>query len=95
MSVYFLAEITKIIDKEMYTEYIKKARLIVLKFGGKYVLKSDKLIPVTGDWNLERVILIKFESKEKMQECFQSAEYKAVKQLRVDSTESKALIIEE
>ncbi|MFH1061489.1 MAG: DUF1330 domain-containing protein [Candidatus Omnitrophota bacterium] len=95
MSVYFLAEITKIIDKEMYQEYIQKARLIVLKFGGKYMLKSDKLIPVTGDWDLEKIILINFPSKEKMRKCFQSAEYNAVKHLRINSTESKSLVIEE
>ncbi|MBU1045251.1 MAG: DUF1330 domain-containing protein [Candidatus Omnitrophica bacterium] len=95
MSVYFLAEITEITDEKMYQEYIKKAKPIVGKFGGKYVLKSDKLIPVTGDWDLEKIILINFESKEKIQECFQSKEYKAIKHLRIDSTESRALIVEE
>jgi uncharacterized protein (DUF1330 family) len=95
MAVYFLAEINKITDEKMYNEYIKKARPIVSKFNGEYVLRSSKLMPVTGDWDLERVILIKFANKEKMQGCFQSKEYKAVKHLRINSTESKALIIEE
>lgn len=94
MSVYLLAEINKINDDKMYQEYIKKATPIILKFGGKYVFKSEQLQPMAGDWNLKRMILIEFENKDKLQNCFQSEEYNEIKHLRINSVKSKALIIE-
>ncbi len=95
MSVYFLAEIEEINDKAMYLEYVKQASPIIIKFGGKYIIKSEKLESITEGWDLIRVILIEFENKEKLQNCFQSGEYKKIKHLRENSAKSKAVIIEQ
>ena len=95
MSAYFLAEISKIKNTTMYREYVEKASSVVAKYGGKYIFKSEQLTPVSGNWDAKRIILIHFESKNKIQDCFQSTEYKEIMYLRTDATESKALIIEE
>ncbi len=95
MSVFFLAEIKKVTNEKMYGEYTEKASPIISRFGGEYVFKSEQLIPMSGDWELKRIILIHFDNKEKIQECFQSDEYKEIAHLRENSTISKALIIED
>ena len=95
MAVFFLAEITEILDPEMYRKYIEKASPIVKKYGGEYVLRSEQFCPISGDWDLERIILIRFASREKLRECFQSNEYKVIAHLRENSTVSKAIMIEE
>ena len=95
MSVFFLAEIKTIIDDNLYSEYIEKAAPIIKKHGGEYIFRSEQLNPISGDWDLKRIILIRFASKEKVQECFQSNEYKGIVHLRENSTISKAMIIEE
>ena len=95
MSVFFLAEIKTIIDDNLYSEYIEKAAPIIKKHGGEYIFRSEQLNPISGDWDLNRIILIRFVSKEKLLECFQSNEYKGLAHLREKSTVSKALIIEE
>ena len=95
MSVFFLAEIKTILDDSMYSEYIEKAEPIINKHGGAYIFRSEQLKPISGDWNLERIILIRFESKEQVRECFQSDEYKRIAHLRENSTISKAMMIEE
>ena len=95
MSVFFLAEIKNITDNNLYREYIEKTASIIEKHGGEYILRSEQLIPISGDWDLKRIILIRFADKEKLRECFQSDEYKEIAHLRENSTVSKAIMIEE
>lgn len=95
MSVFFMAEIESITDEDLYREYIEKTMPIIKKYGGEYVLRSQCLNPISGDWNVKRIILIRFASKDKIQECFQSSEYKEIAHLRENSTISKAIVIEE
>ncbi len=95
MSVFFLVQIETILDENMYREYIDKATPIIKKYGGEYILRSEKINILTGDWNLKRILLIRFASKEKIQECLQSSEYRDIAHLRENSTTSKAIIIEE
>jgi uncharacterized protein (DUF1330 family) len=95
MSVFFLAGITKILDEKMYNEYIEKASTIVEKYGGEYIFKSNQIYPISGDWDLKRTILIRFDSKKHVQDCFQSTEYQRIAHLRENSTVSKAIMIEE
>jgi uncharacterized protein (DUF1330 family) len=94
MSVYFLAQISEVTDKEMYLSYIQQASPIIQKYGGEYVFKSDKLTPMDGNWDITRAILIKFENVETLKNCFKSEEYYKIKQLRENSVKSKAMIIE-
>ena len=95
MSVFFLAEIQAISDENMYREYVQKAAPIIKKHGGEYIFKSEKLYPISGNWDLKRIILIRFASKENVRECFQSDDYKSIVHLRENSTVSKAMIIEQ
>ena len=90
-----MAEIEVITDDNRYSEYIQRATPIIKKYGGEYILRSQFLKPISGDWNLKRIILIQFTSKGKLQECFQSNEYKEIAHLRESSTVSKAIMIEE
>ena len=95
MSVFFMAEIETITDEKLYSEYIEKTTPIIKKYGGEYVLRSQCLNPISGDWKIKRIILIRFASSDKMRECFQSNEYKEIAHLRENSTVSKAIVIEE
>ena len=95
MSVYFLVQVETISNEDMYKEYIDKVTSIIKKYGGEYIFRSEKITILVGEWNLKRILLIRFACKEKIQECLQSSEYKEIAHLRENSTISKALIIEE
>jgi uncharacterized protein (DUF1330 family) len=95
MAVFFLAQTEKVLDEKMYSEYIEKAVAIIEKYGGEYVFRSEQLYPISGNWDLRRIILIRFVNKNKLQECFQSNDYKEIAHLREKSTVSKAIMIEE
>lgn len=95
MPIFFLAEIQSVLDETMYSEYIEKAAPIIRNYGGEYIFRSNHLSPISGEWYLTRMILIKFASKDKIMQCFQSDEYRKIAHLRENSTISKAIIIEE
>jgi uncharacterized protein (DUF1330 family) len=93
MPDFFLIEITKINDAEMFGTYLEETGPIIKKYGGEYIFKSKKLIPVSGDWDTKKIILIRFENKDMLKNFYQSEEYKKIAPLRKESTESKAVII--
>jgi uncharacterized protein (DUF1330 family) len=92
MSVFFLAEI-EVLDPEKYQEYVDRAFKIVQKFGGEYIFRSSSIVPVSGDWKPQRMILIRFESEAQMHGCFGSEAYRRIEHLREQSTRSRAVVI--
>ena len=93
MPAYFIAEI-EVEKPELYAQYVEKAAEIIERFGCRYIFRSESIHPVSGDWSPNRMIMIEFESREKILECFSSDEYSRVAPLREDSTKSKAIIVE-
>ena len=63
--------------------------------GGEYILRSDHIIPVSGDWTPQRLVLIRFNRKTDIQRCFGSEEYQRIKHLREQSTKSRSVIIDQ
>ena len=94
MPVFFLAEID-VFDAEMYHAYIEKASHIVRQYGGEYIFRSGHIVPVSGNWAPNRLILIRFNSKADIQRCFGSKEYLRIKHLREQSTKSRSVIIDQ
>ena len=92
-SVYMVIDI-KIKDMNLYSEYIARAPEIIKKYGGRYLARGGKITSIAGNWNPERVIIVEFDSKQKMQECFNSQEYLEIAPLREESTIGKAIVVE-
>ncbi len=93
MPVYVLIEI-EIHDRDTYYQYIEKARPIVERYGGNYLIRGGQITPLFGDWNPERIILIEFSSHEDIERCFNSKEYLKIKELREKSTNTRSIILE-
>jgi uncharacterized protein (DUF1330 family) len=81
-------------NKEVYSEYIDKVYGIVTKHGGRYLVRGGKITPVSSNWNPERIIVIEFQDKQQIQECFQSKEYLDIAYLREQSSVAKAVVVE-
>jgi len=94
MAAYLFVEISEIRDEEMYLLYIQRAGPIIEKYGGEYILRSNKISAISGSTNLVRALLIKFESLDLLRECFSSKEYNEIKHLRENSVESEDIVIE-
>lgn len=81
-------------DRAPYDEYINKVKAIVEKFGGTYLVRSENITALSATWKPDRVIVIEFASKKRIEEWLSSAEYKAIEGLRRGSVSSSALIAE-
>lgn len=92
MPVYMIIEI-KVMNHELYTRYVEKVPEIVKKYGGKYLVRGGEVIPMFGNWNPERIVMIEFETEEQLRNCFNSAEYLKIAPFRENSTITKSVIV--
>lgn len=94
--VYFIACIK--MEKngviQPYRDYIWEVKPIVEKFGGRYIVRSDKITALSETWNPKRVIIIEWDSREQLEQCFSSKEYCRIAGKRENSVDSAAIIVE-
>jgi uncharacterized protein (DUF1330 family) len=93
MPVYLIIEIT-VIDPEVYAEYVEQVQALVEQYGGRYLARGGDVVPLTDDWQPQRIVLIQFDTIDQVQDCFASPEYQALVPLREQSTTSRAIIVE-
>lgn len=96
MSWYFMVD--TYIDEQKgrgeYDEYIQQVKPIVEKYGGKYLVRTENLCSLCNKRTPHRVIVIKFNTRENLDKCFSSAEYKDIMSKRMNSVDSRAIIAE-
>jgi uncharacterized protein (DUF1330 family) len=90
--VYLIAEVT-VLNEKLYSEYAAKAKGIVEKYGGRYLVRGGKAVPLEGGWNPQRIIVMEFPSIEEAQAWYTSEEYNAITPLREQSTTSRAILV--
>ncbi|MGN1183692.1 MAG: DUF1330 domain-containing protein [Oliverpabstia sp.] len=93
MSCFFVVD--TYIDGGSYDEYIEEVVPIVENYGGKYIVRSEKITSLSPNRNPQRVIIISFPSREALMRCFESDEYKAIMNKRIGSVDARGLIVEE
>lgn len=80
MAYYFMID-TYISDngnREEYDDYIEKVKPIVEKHGGEYLARTENIQYLSDNRKPQRIILIRFGSKEALDACFSSEEYRAI-----------------
>ena len=97
MSCFFIVDtyIDEIRGRGSYDDYIEKVKPIVESYGGEYLARSEKVTALSSLRKPNRVIIIRFPSREKLEACFDSEEYKQIMHERVESVDARALIVEE
>ena len=97
MACFFIIDVY--IDKSKgrgsYDDYIEKVKPIVEKYGGEYIARTENVTSLSPLRKPDRVIIIKFPSREKLDACFSSDEYRRITHDRVDNVDARAVIVEE
>ena len=93
MAAYVIVDID-VTNPEAYEEYRKLVPPLVEKYGGKYLVRGGASETLERDWTPKRLAVLEFESVEKANQFYHSADYKPVRQMRIDATNSKLLIVE-
>lgn len=68
---------------------------IVESYGGEYLAQSENVTALSPLRKPDRVIIIRFPSREKLDACFASDEYRRIMHERVESVDARAVIIED
>lgn len=76
-----------------YDLYIERVKPIVESYGGEYIIRTEDIVASSEKWSPDRVIVIRFPDKERLDACFGSDEYMRIKDLRVNSVDSRILIV--
>ena len=97
MSCFFIVDvyIDECKGRGSYDNYIEKVKPIVESYGGEYLVRTENVTALSPLRKPDRVIIIRFQSREKLDACFASDEYRRIMHERVDSVDARALILEE
>ncbi|MCR2019123.1 DUF1330 domain-containing protein [Blautia pseudococcoides] len=94
MSYYFMVD--TYISEEGFGEnndYIARVRPIVEQYGGRYLVRTNTVVSLNDGRCPQRSIVIEFPDKTALERCFSSTEYKAIMMKRVNSVDSRAIIV--
>ena len=93
MAAYVIADI-EVTDPAAFEEYRQKVAPMIAKYGGKYLVRGGASETVEGDWVPKRIVVIEFESMDRLKDFCHGEEYRPVMEIRAKSTVSKLVIVE-
>jgi uncharacterized protein (DUF1330 family) len=93
MPAYVIGEI-EITHPAAYEDYKKSVGPVLQKFGGKFLARGGKVVPLEGDWAPKRLVIVEFESMQRTLEWYHSPEYAPVKAMRQAASTGNQLIVE-
>ncbi|MCA3279099.1 MAG: DUF1330 domain-containing protein [Roseomonas sp.] len=93
MPGYLIANI-KVTDPEGFERYRAGVPAVIAQFGGRYLVRGGTMERVENAEGFNRVIVLEFPSLAAARAFYDSPEYAPLLKLRLDSTESQAILIE-
>lgn len=90
---YAVAEIT-VTNPVAYKRYLAAVTPVVAQFGGRYVVRAGRVIPLEGRAPVGRFIVIEFPSLAVAQEFEKSPQYKAIAPLRKNAAKTRLFLVE-
>ncbi len=93
MAAYVIVDI-EVTNPEAFEEYRQRVPPLIAKYGGKYLARGGEMEKVEGDWSPTRIVVLEFESMERVKEFYYSEEYAPLKKLRLSATKSNMVMVE-
>jgi len=93
MPAYVIVDIN-VTDPVRYEEYKKSAAATVAAFGGKYIVRGNPVEVLEGEWKVNRLVILEFESVVQAKKWWSSSEYSEPKKLRHATAHSKMIVVE-
>ena len=95
MPVAYLVVEMKITDMEQYKQYMAEAPASVKAFGGEYIVRGGRHETLEGDWNPDRVALLRFPSYEQAKAFYDDQQYTRTRAKRAGATEYFNMVLVE
>jgi uncharacterized protein (DUF1330 family) len=93
MTAYVVLNI-EIIDPAGYEKYKKLVPPIIKHFGGRYLVRGGRNETLEGDWHAQRLVILEFESREKVKTWLNSPEYAPARALRHKYANTNMIVVD-
>lgn len=93
MSAYIIAEVT-ITNEEQMVEYRHWSSKAMQEFGAEVIVRGGAVHVLEGDWNPQRVVVLKFRDLAHAQQYYDSATYTHARTLREGAGSIRMIAVE-
>jgi uncharacterized protein (DUF1330 family) len=93
MSAYLIVNVA-IKNHADYEEYKAKVPALIRKHGGEYLVRGGNSLVFEGDWNPNRLVILRFPDIAAVDKLFTDPEYQPLKALRQRVSESEIVAVE-
>ena len=84
----------EITDEAGFAEFRQKVGATVAAHGGRYLVRGGATEVIDGDWAPDRLVVIEFDSVDQAKAWLNSADFLAIKDLRVSSASASVVVAE-
>ena len=84
----------EISDEAGFAEFRQKVGATVAAHGGRYLVRGGATEVIDGDWTPDRLVVIEFDSVDQAKAWLNSADFQAIKDLRVSSASASVIVAE-
>jgi uncharacterized protein (DUF1330 family) len=92
MSAYVIANI-RVTDPVQYEEYKRLSTIAINAYGAQVCVRGGEVTVLEGDWQPERVVVLKFASVERAQAFYDSPQYLAARQAREHAAGMRMVVV--
>ncbi len=93
MAAYAIADI-EITDPEAFEQYRAEVPATIEAYGGRFLVRGAEGEVAEGDWAPNRVVVLEFESMERLKAWYNSPEYTPLKELRMRASNGNVVLAE-
>jgi uncharacterized protein (DUF1330 family) len=92
-SVYVFANVD-VTDPQQYEAYKKLSTVAIQKYGAQVCVRGGAVEVLEGDWTPQRIVLLKFPSREQAKTFYDSPEYRAAKKAREGAATMRMVLVD-
>ena len=92
-SAYIIANV-RVTDPVAYEEYKKLSTLAMQAHGAEPCVRGGAVTVLEGDWQPDRVVVLKFPSVEQAKRFYESPEYRKARDARADCAVMRMVLVE-
>ena len=93
MPAYLIVDL-EIIDPAAWASYRSAVTAVVQKHGGEYLVRGGATRVIEGDWDPQRIVVVRFPNQVALNAFWDDPEYQPLKELRQRAARAKIIAVE-
>lgn len=93
MPAYLVAHLD-VHDPDTFARYREKVTPLIDRFGGRYRIRGGAAQALEGDWQVPRLVVIEFQSRDALRHFYDSPEYQEILPLRQNAATGPVAMVD-